>query len=111
MNAAQDEYVQIPTVTETRSERLSRLANQHPVPNAYRAPLPTSGSAVERAERLGLDLRFEPGQEAGSRALFGSAQQALLFAVTLEGNPARPVQSRMVDTVNGSRELAGLDGG
>jgi hypothetical protein len=113
MNAGQlreVEYVEIPTVSEDRAKRLARLGNKHAVPNAYRAPLPTVESAVVRAERLGLDLRFEPGQDAGPRALFGSAQQALLFAMTLDGNPARPVQSRMVDATNGSRELAGLDG-
>ncbi len=113
MNAGQlreIEYVEIPTVSEDRSKRLARLGDKHTVPNAYRAPLPTVESAVMRAERLGLDMRFETEAEAGTQPLFHSAQQALVFAVTCDGSPARPVQSRMVDATNGSRELAGLDG-
>jgi hypothetical protein len=42
--------------------------------------------------------------------LFGSARAAMRFAVTRDGNPCRPVQSRMTDTTTGKRELAGLDG-
>jgi hypothetical protein len=107
--APTDDYVEIPTSATDRRQRLARLATQHTVPNAYRQPLPTASSAVERAVVLGLDVRSGPGSEDRPEPLFHSAHEALRFAVTLDGNPARPIQSRMVDATDGSRALAGLD--
>jgi hypothetical protein len=42
--------------------------------------------------------------------LFVSARNAIRFAVTREGAPARPPASRMLDAMTGARDFAGLDG-
>ena len=42
--------------------------------------------------------------------LFLSAHAAIRFAVTRDGSPARPIQSRLTDASTGARDLAGLDG-
>ncbi len=42
--------------------------------------------------------------------LFRSANAAVVFALTRDGNPCRPVQSRMCDTTTGRTDLAGVDG-
>ena len=45
-----------------------------------------------------------------SFGLFMSAKNAIRFAVTRDGAPSRPMSSRMLDTMMGSRDFAGLDG-
>jgi hypothetical protein len=45
----------------------------------------------------------------GESPPFHSAQAAIRFALLLNGQPSRPLMSRMCDTVTGDRPFAGLD--
>ena len=42
-------------------------------------------------------------------ALFKSAEQAVRFALSRDGNPPRPASSRMLDATTGRREFSALD--
>jgi hypothetical protein len=102
------EYVE--DESESPSERMARLADKHPVPNVYRAPQPGTGAAVKRAAGIGVAPRLVPTSGMAADAPFPDTVHAMGFAAAYAGNPARPVQSRMVDATNGSRDLSGLDG-
>lgn len=58
---------------------------------------------------LQVTVRRSAPKMPGEDVTFPNAKRALLFAVTIEGNPARPASSRMVDATMGGRGLAGLD--
>lgn len=76
-------------------------------------------SLARAARMVACPIKYPPGQEPAEfttqlfeRPLFDSSRKAVLFAVTREGNPARPYFSRILDkTIGGAGTgLSGNDG-
>lgn len=69
-------------------------------------------AAIRRAKRFAGEARQarrDVGIPVAEAPLFSEAREAVQFAAALNGSPARPLASRMVDTVSGQYELSGYD--
>lgn len=78
-----------------------------PIPQYYSSGLQ---AAIAKARRQ-ANVMFRPNasSEAPAMPLFANARNAVIFAVTRDGAPARPPASKMTDTTSSGRELIGLD--